>query len=71
VLGGFYLFKTAFLAQQDLGAGTGDSRYLKSKIATAQFYAEQVLPLSPGLAQIVQEGGKSVLAADMDKKELL
>ena len=62
-LGGFYLFKTALLAQQDLENQSGDPAYLKAKIGTAQFYAEHVLPLSSGLTKTVKAGGRSVLAS--------
>ena len=64
VLGGFYLFKTARLAMDDLKAGSGNAGYMKAKILGAQFYAAHVLPLSTGLAATVKNGGKSVLMAD-------
>ncbi len=59
---GFYLIKSAWIAQSDLAAGQGDPAFLTAKIATAHFYAEHVLPLNAGLAMIVTEGAGSVRA---------
>ncbi len=60
-LGGYFLFKTALLAHEDLTTKTGNAHYLKNKIVTAQFYAEHVLTLSEGLARTVQTGGATAL----------
>jgi alkylation response protein AidB-like acyl-CoA dehydrogenase len=61
VLGGYYLFKAAMLAQEDLKTGTGDAGYLQDKIMTARFFAEHVLALSTGLARTVKVGGAIIL----------
>ena len=60
-LGGFYLIQSAYLAQKDLTAGTGDANYLTAKIATARFYAEHILPQNIGLSATVVEGSTATL----------
>jgi hypothetical protein len=64
-LGGFYLIKSAHLAAQDLKAGAGDAAFLKAKIATAQFYADHILPQNTALAATVMEGaGTTMMMAE-------
>jgi len=54
-LGGFYLMKSAWLAAEDLKNGAGDSAFLERKIATAQFYADRILPYCGALATSVTQ----------------
>ncbi|MDD3029572.1 MAG: acyl-CoA dehydrogenase [Alphaproteobacteria bacterium] len=63
VLGGFYLVREAFLAQDDLDAKQGDPEFLASKIVTAHFFATHILPLTSGLARSVREGAEATLAS--------
>lgn len=56
-LGGYYLAKSAVLAQQDLAHHSGDAVFFAAKIMTARFYAEHVLPQCSALAVTVTEGG--------------
>jgi hypothetical protein len=63
VTGGYYLLKSAVLAQKDMGEKLGDTNFLASKILTARFYAEHVLPLSSGLSTVVKEGWPVSLSA--------
>jgi alkylation response protein AidB-like acyl-CoA dehydrogenase len=65
-VGGYYLIKSAALAQQDLVSRAGDAEFLGSKILTARFYAEHVLPQCAALAITVMEGGKVTTAAPED-----
>ncbi len=60
VLGGYFLAHEALLAQEDLTAKKGDPEYLASKILTARFYAAQILPHCPALAEIIRTGGGPV-----------
>ena len=60
-LGGFYLIRSAVLAQQDLTAQTGDADFLTAKITTAHFFATHVLPQCTALATTVCEGGAPTL----------
>lgn len=64
VIGGFYLFKSAWLAHEDVKSGSGNSAFLINKIRTALFYASHTLALSSGLARLVKEGGDSMKASD-------
>jgi butyryl-CoA dehydrogenase len=41
---------------------SGDKLFLEAKIATARFYAENVLVQAPGLRDMVVKGGAGVMA---------
>ena len=56
VVGGYYLARSAQVAQQLLDAGEGDPDFLNDKIATALFYGEQILPTVAGLVSIITQG---------------
>jgi hypothetical protein len=56
VTGGWLLAKQARVAAQRLDAGAGDPAFLKAKIATARFFAEQVLPQANALLGPVTRG---------------
>ena len=62
VVGGYYLIKSAVIAQQFLATRSGDPNYLTSKIMTARFYAEHVLPQTAALSLTVREGGSVTLS---------
>jgi acyl-CoA dehydrogenase len=66
VVGGFYLLKSAAVAQDDLAMRASDADFLTTKIMTARFYAEHVLPLSTGLAIVVMEGSGVTVAITED-----
>ncbi|MCW5752401.1 MAG: acyl-CoA dehydrogenase [Alphaproteobacteria bacterium] len=55
VTGGYLLARAALAAQRALGGRPGD-RFLKEKIATAAFYAEQILPQGTALLGPVTAG---------------
>ncbi|PZN92168.1 MAG: acyl-CoA dehydrogenase [Alphaproteobacteria bacterium] len=61
-LGGWLLAKQALAAQQSLSAGSGDPAFLAAKIATARFYAEQLLPQVGALSGPVTRGAASLYA---------
>jgi hypothetical protein len=62
VIGGWLLAKSAALAvARRAGA---EREFYEAKIATARFYAQQVLPRSLALARIVQSGAASVTESD-------
>jgi len=63
VLGGYYLVRSALLAQEDLTAKKGDPEFLASKILTARFYATHVLPQCAGLAETVIAGANPTAEA--------
>ena len=64
VLGGWLLAKSADVAARKLTTGAGDKDFLRSKIASARFYAAHVLPQAQALAKVVTGGASSVLEAD-------
>lgn len=65
VAGGWVLVKSALAAQGKLSAGQGDVTFLKQKVATVRFYADQVLPLSASALTILKRGQSSLEAADV------
>jgi 3-(methylthio)propanoyl-CoA dehydrogenase len=63
VTGGWLLGRSAQAAQRLLDAGEGDADFLRQKLVTARFYAEQILPQAAGLAPSVTAGPADLLAA--------
>jgi 3-(methylthio)propanoyl-CoA dehydrogenase len=66
VAGGYTLAKAAVAAQKQLGKG-GDDAFLKAKIATARFYAEQILPQAAALLGPVTRGAALLYAVPVDE----
>jgi len=64
VMGGWMLVKSADIAARKLAAGDADRDYLAGKVASARFYAEQVLPQALALARVVSGGAASVVEVD-------
>jgi 3-(methylthio)propanoyl-CoA dehydrogenase len=63
VTGGWLLARSAQAAQGLLDAGEGDPDFLRQKLVTARFYAEQLLPQAAGLAPAVSAGASDLQAA--------
>ncbi|MFS8585682.1 MAG: acyl-CoA dehydrogenase [Acidimicrobiia bacterium] len=63
VVGGWLLARSARAARRLLDAGEGDADFLRQKLVTAKFYAEQILPQASGLAPAVTAGPADLLAA--------
>jgi alkylation response protein AidB-like acyl-CoA dehydrogenase len=61
-VGGYYLFQSAVLAQEDLASRNGNADFLSAKIMTARFYAEHILPQCGALAITVMTGTSTILA---------
>jgi hypothetical protein len=62
VIGGWLTAKAAAISARNL---TGPERsFYESKLQTARFYAEQVLPNALALARVVQGGAESVVDTD-------
>ena len=59
-LGGWLLIKQALAAQHLLSAGLGDTAFCNAKIATARFFAEQILPQAGALSGPVTRGASSL-----------
>ncbi len=60
VAGGWQMARAALAAERNLGAG--DKAFLQAKLATARFYADQVLVQAPGLRDTVVKGAAAVMA---------
>jgi hypothetical protein len=64
VIGGWLMARSADIAARRLEAGSADVEFLRGKLATARFYAGQVLPRALMLENIVSQGADSVVATD-------
>lgn len=66
VLGGWLMAKSATLAAARLAGGATDvdHEFAQSKLATAHFYADHILPRAQALMRIVTGGASSVMATD-------
>jgi butyryl-CoA dehydrogenase len=62
VSGGWLMAKSAIIAAEKLAADDGDKAFLEAKIATARFFAEQILVDVPGDAAKFVAGADPVLA---------
>ena len=62
VIGGYYLARSAQVAQRLLDSEDGDTDFLTDKIATALFYAEQVMPTVYGLVPAITQGAERLFA---------
>jgi hypothetical protein len=61
------LLRSAAIAQARLGAaaaGAANAEFYKSKLASARFYADYVLPQAAGLAHGIMHGAAGALAED-------
>jgi len=67
VLGGWQSSRAADAAQRRLQDGVGDPAFNRAKIATAQFYAEHVMPRAHALARTIVTGSSSIMALDEDQ----
>jgi 3-(methylthio)propanoyl-CoA dehydrogenase len=60
VCGGWQMARAALRAQMKLAAGE-DEAFHRAKIATARFYADQILPKASALVAAVKSGGSTAL----------
>ncbi len=66
-VGGWYLARGALAARELIQKGTGDNAFLEAKLATARFYAEQLLPQTRGLLPMVTAGADQLFAVPVDQ----
>jgi len=66
VAGGAMMTRAANAASAALEVGNGNQDFYKTKLATARFYAEHVLPKSEGLAASITKGADSFLSLPED-----
>jgi len=64
VIGGWLTAKAAAIAARNLEGQ--DRSFYESKLQTARFYAQQVLPTAVALARVVQSGAQSVAEANAE-----
>lgn len=64
IFGGYLLAVEAKKAEQLIAAGEGDAAYLKAKLTTAQFYAEQIMPQGTAMLGPVTRGADMLFAMD-------
>jgi alkylation response protein AidB-like acyl-CoA dehydrogenase len=64
VAGGWLMGRAAEIAAARFAESKGDLRFYKTKIATARFYIEHILPQAPALAEEITCGAASVLALE-------
>ena len=62
VAGGWLMAMAALAALRRLSERSGDEGFLKAKLATARFYADNILAEADGLAAQITRGGESLLA---------
>jgi hypothetical protein len=63
-IGGWLMTRAADIAARRLEGGAADRAFYEAKIATAHFYATQILPQTLALEQIIIHGGESVTGTD-------
>jgi len=64
VAGGWQMARAARIAEQRLAQGAGDKAFYEAKLATARFYADQLLVQAPALGATVTSGSNGVMALD-------
>ena len=64
VTAGALLAKGALAAKRRLDEGQGEAAYLAAKIATATFYAEQLMPQAYGLSGAIRGGADQLFAVE-------
>jgi len=62
VAGGWQMGRAAQIAAERLAKGEGDAAFYRTKLATARFFAESLLPQAEGLALTVTQGSEASLA---------
>lgn len=62
VLGGWQMARAAAIAAAKLKSGEGDGKFYEAKLATARFYAEQILPQALAYRTAIVDGGAAVMA---------
>ncbi len=67
VAGGWQLARSSLIAERRLAEAKGDKAFYQAKIATARFFADQLLSQAPGLASAVTSGGAGALSLDEEQ----
>jgi len=64
LVGGFYMARSALVAQRLMADGVGDGDFLADKLVSAAFYCEEILPRVRGLAPRVRTADRVVFGID-------
>jgi alkylation response protein AidB-like acyl-CoA dehydrogenase len=64
VTAGWLMARSALAAQARLAQGDGDEAFLRSKVTTARFFCEQLLPPAVGLLASITAGAEPLFAID-------
>jgi hypothetical protein len=64
-IGGWLMARAADVAAQRLAAGASDREFFEAKLATANFYASQVLPQVLTLEHVCTQGSEAVSGTDV------
>jgi butyryl-CoA dehydrogenase len=67
VLGGWQMARAAAIAAGKLKAGEGDTQFYGAKLATARFFADQILPQALAYRTAIVDGAESVMALSEDQ----
>lgn len=67
VTGAWLMIRSAQVAKAQLDAGEGDPAFLSSKLVTARFFCEHMLPRAQAHAVAVDAGSDSVMELDNDQ----
>ncbi len=67
VCGGWFMGKAALVAAGYLDTGEGDQAFYRAKVATARFYADQMLPQAGAFAETVMAGDAAIGAMAGDE----
>jgi len=66
-VGGYFLAKGALAAGRLIAEGADDAEFLNGRIATARFFAEQLMPQAPGLLPAATAGAALLYAIDAER----
>jgi alkylation response protein AidB-like acyl-CoA dehydrogenase len=61
VLGGWHMARAALVAQRHLEVAQGHTQFMLAKVASARYYATNILPQAIAYANVAREGGASVM----------
>ena len=67
VAGGWQMANAAAAAADALEAGSEDADFYHAKLVTAQFYAEQSLPLSSSYRRAIESGAAAIMGLSHDQ----
>jgi hypothetical protein len=63
----YFWAKAARIAEEKLKSGEGEADFYKTKISTAQFYFERIMPRTYGHERAIKNGMASLMSIDEDK----